>query len=59
MFKEGLIESLIELNQEFANIGQSGYLTIGLGEFNAPMYTYIQTIMTNVVMPVAYVILAL
>ena len=59
MFKDLLIQWITELNDKLLSVGQSGYLSIGIGAFNATLYGYIKTIMTSVVMPVAYVILAL
>ena len=59
MFKDLLIQWITELNDKLLSVGQSGYLSIGIGSFNATLYGYIKTIMTSVVMPVAYVILAL
>ena len=59
MFKNLLIDWVTELNEKIATAGDSGYLTISLSAFNPTLYAYIKTIMSTVVMPVAYVILAL
>lgn len=59
MFKDLLIKWVQELSDKFISVGQNGYLAIGIGSFNPTIYAYIKTIMTDVVMPVAYVILAL
>ena len=59
MFKNLLIDWVTELNEKIATVGDSGYLTISLSAFNPTLYAYIKTIMSTVVMPVAYVILAL
>lgn len=59
MFKDLLIRWITELNDQLIAVGQSGYLSIGIGAFNSTLYGYIKTIMTSVVMPIAYVILAL
>ena len=59
MFKNLLIDWVTELNEKIATAGDSGYLTISLSAFNTTLYAYIKTIMSTVVMPVAYVILAL
>lgn len=59
MFKDLLIKWVTELNDKFVAVGSNGYLSINIGSFNSTMYGYIRAIMTNVVMPVAYAILAL
>lgn len=59
MFKDLLIKWVQELSEKFIAVGQNGYLAIGIGSFNATMYGYTKTIMTDVVMPIAYVILSL
>ncbi len=59
MFKELLINWVTELIDKFAEVGQSGYLSMGLSDFNNTLYSWVQTIMQSVVMPIAYVILAL
>lgn len=59
VFKDLLIKWVQELSDKFIAVGQNGYLAIGIGSFNSTMYGYSKTIMTSVVMPVAYVILAL
>lgn len=59
VFKDLLIQWITELSEKFIAVGQNGFLAIGIGAFNATMYSYVKTIMTSVVMPVAYVILAL
>lgn len=58
MFKNLLIDWVTELNEKIATAGDSGYLTISLSAFNPTLYAYIKTIMSTVVMPVAYVIKA-
>lgn len=55
MFKNLLIDWVTELNEKIATAGDSGYLTISLSAFNPTLYAYIKTIMSTVVMPVAYV----
>lgn len=59
MFKDLLIKWITELYEKFIDVGQNGYLAIGIGAFNSTMYGYVKIIMENVVMPIAYVILAL
>lgn len=59
MFKEPLIQWVTELNDQIIAVGQSGYLSITLGGFNPALYGYIKAVMSNVVLPIAYVILAL
>lgn len=59
VFKDLLIKWVQELSDKFMAVGQNGYIAIGIGSFNSTMYGYSKTIMTSVVMPVAYVILAL
>lgn len=59
MFKDLLIKWIIEIAEKFIAVGQNGYLAISIGAFNSTMYSYVKTIMTSVVMPIAYVILAL
>lgn len=59
MFKGLLIQWITELNDKIIAVGQNGYLSVGIGAFNPVLYGYIKAIMTSVVMPIAYVILAL
>lgn len=59
MFKGLLIDWITELNNNIIAVGESSYLSVGIGAFNPVLYGYIKTIMTSVVMPIAYVILAL
>lgn len=59
MFKDLLIEWVTDLYNQFIAVGQNGYLAISIGSFNSVLYGYVRTIMTNVVMPIAYVVLAL
>lgn len=59
MFKDLLIQWITELADKFVSVGQNGFLAISIGAFNASMYGYVKSIMTSVVMPIAYVILAL
>ena len=56
MFKDLLIKWITELYEKFIDVGQNGYLAIGIGAFNSTMYGYVKIIMENVVMPIAYVI---
>ena len=59
MFKDLLIKWVTDLIDKFAAVGQNSYLSIGLSAFNNTLYGWVHTIMTSVVMPIAYVILAL
>ena len=62
MFKETLIKWMTELYGKFADAGNynmSNLLSIDLDGFNDLLYIWVETIMRNVIMPVAYVILAL
>ena len=59
MFKDLLIKWVTDLIDKFEAVGQNGYLSIGLSAFNNTLYEWVQTIMTSVVMPIAYVILSL
>lgn len=59
MFKDLLIKWVTDLIDKFAAVGQNIYLSIGLSAFNNTLYGWVHTIMTSVVMPIAYVILAL
>lgn len=59
MFKDLLIKWVTEISDKFVQVGTNGYLSIGIGSFNATLYSYVKGIMTNIIMPVAYVILAL
>lgn len=47
------------INSTIVSVSQSSLLTVGISSFNATLYSYVQSIMTSVIMPVAYVILAL
>ena len=59
MFKNLLVSWITDLNDKLIAVGQNGYLSIGISAFNSTLYSYIKTIMTDVVMPIAYVVLAL
>lgn len=59
MFKEAIIKNITGINDKMLSVGQNSFLAISLGAFNSTLYGYILTIMKTVVMPIAYVILAL
>lgn len=59
MFKEVLIKWVKEITDNFVDKGVNGYLVIGIDSFNSTLYSYVKSIMTSVILPVAYVILAL
>lgn len=54
-----MIKWVTELIDKFTEVGQNSYLAIGLDSFNRTLYSWVHSIMTSVVMPIAYVILAL
>ena len=59
MFKDLLVKWVTELSNKFSSVGTSGFLSIGIESFNSTLYGYVKGIMANVILPVAYVILAL
>ena len=59
MFKNLLIDWVTQIYDQFSNIGQNGFLSMNLSSFNPTLYSYIKVVMYSVVMPVAYVVLAL
>jgi hypothetical protein len=61
MFKSLLIRWITELNNAMVSVGSgtSGLLAVTINAFNATLYGYVIAIMTSVIMPIAYTILAL
>src|SRR5690606_27850792 len=60
MLKDTLKRWMEELLSNFESIGSgTTFLSQAIQTFNIELYGYVKTIMENVVMPVAYVILAL
>lgn len=59
MFKGLLKDWVTELFEKFYAVGQNEGLAAGIADFNRSLYGWVETIMEVVVMPVAYVILAL
>lgn len=59
MLKGFLKDSVAEINDQILSAGHSGLLAVGIDGLNATLYGYVKAIMSTVVMPLAYVILAI
>ncbi len=59
MFKQYLIDQIASINNKIMGVGQNGLLAGNIDAFNAILYGFVKTIMRSVVMPIAYVVLAL
>lgn len=58
-FKNPIKSQVAAINDNFVAMGASGLLSVSISGFNSTLYSSVTTVMSSVVMPIAYAILAI